>query len=93
MKILGNTAAFVCEHVFGATRPVLYVCRSGGDWQFLCGGDHGPEETPRLVGVGHLIERDPSLETILDLPRGWEAERESALSPWSRTRIPRAETR
>jgi YD repeat-containing protein len=32
-----ETAAYVCSHIFAATRPVLLVSREDGDWQFLCG--------------------------------------------------------
>ena len=52
-------AVFICSHMFENTRPVLYVSKEGGDWQFLCGQtDHG-EENPHVVGIGHLIDRDP----------------------------------
>jgi len=30
-----NSAAFICPHVFEDTRPILYVCREDGDWQFI----------------------------------------------------------
>ena len=79
--------AYVCSHVFRATRPVLFVSREDGDWQFLCGGSHASDETPRVVGQNHLIERDPSLSDLMDLPVEWEAERDTTESPWTRRRL------
>jgi hypothetical protein len=78
--------AFICSHIFDNTRPVLLVMNTDGDWQFLCGGIH-EGETPRVVGINHLLDRDPSLRSVLDLPNNWEAERESLWSPWQRRPI------
>ena len=77
-------AAYVCSHVFEHTRPVLLVARDDGDWQFLCGGAHAPDELPRVVGLNHLIDADPSLRQALDLPIDWEAERAFVGGPWTR---------
>jgi hypothetical protein len=77
---------FCCEHVFRHERPVLYVCREDGDWQFLCGqSDHSQSSDPLAVGVGHLIESDPSLSVLADLPANCEAERKSKVDEWVRT--------
>ena len=76
-----NLGVFVCPHVFQNTRPVLYVCREDGDWQFLCGDtDHGSDG--HLVGVGHLTERDPTLHELSDLKPNCGAEREGIGAPW-----------
>lgn len=74
--------AFVCSHVFNKTRPILYVSRADGDWQFLCGGTHPADEVPHLIGINHLFEEDPTLEVLRSLPPEWEAERETANSLW-----------
>jgi hypothetical protein len=60
----------------------LLVVKSDGDWQFLCGDIH--DEIPVVVGINHLLDRDPTLREIMDLPDNWEAERESPQSPWQR---------
>lgn len=79
---------FCCEHVFRHERSVLYVCREDGDWQFLCGqGDHAKTRDPMVVGVGHLIEWDPSLRALSDLPANFEAERGYQGDGWIRTPI------
>jgi hypothetical protein len=77
--------AYVCTHVFEDTRPVLLVDRADGDWCFLCGDLHQDEPSSiRVVGAGHILERDPTLQPILDLPANWEAEREHVGAPWIR---------
>jgi len=78
-----NLAAFVCPHVFEDTRPILYVCRENGDWQFLCGADDHDGQC-HVVGVGHLQDRDHRVSEVADLPEDWEAERDSTDSPWVR---------
>ena len=70
--------AYVCSHVFENTRPIRLVSRDGWDWQYLCGGEHDEEETPSVVGVNHLLERDPTLAELQDLEAEWEAERADA---------------
>lgn len=84
--------AYVCIHVFEHERPVLLVSREDGDWCLLCGDFH--EQSPdeyRVVGIGHFIERDASLQDVLDLHPNWEAERESVNSPWHRRPVPAQE--
>lgn len=76
--------AYVCPHVFAKSKPVLYVCRTDGDWQLLCGLDHDAAELPRVVGLNHFLDEDPSLLALLDLPPDWDAERASLDSPWKR---------
>jgi hypothetical protein len=81
--------AFVCSHVFEGHRSILLVSRAEGDWQFICGGAHDEADVPRVVGLNHLIEDDPSLSEILDLPSDWEAERETQGGRWQRRPIAR----
>jgi hypothetical protein len=77
-----EVAAYVCSHIFENTRPILLVSRAGGDWQCLCGGQHEAGEIPKVVGLNHLLERDPTLLELKNLPGEWEAERTSANEPW-----------
>lgn len=80
-------AAFICSHVYEGKRPVLLVIKEGGDWQFLCGGEHPDEEVPHVVGLLHLLEKDPTLSEVLDIPDGCEAERSDRYSPWIKTKL------
>lgn len=82
-----HSVAFVCHHVFRGQHPVLLVSREGGDWQFLCGGYHAEEDRPHVVGLSHLLERDPTLAEVSDLPKDWEAERAKVGAAWTRSEI------
>ena len=82
-----ETPCYICLHVFENSRPVLLVSKEGGDWQFLCGGEHGQDELPRVVGINHLLSRDNTLLELLDLNDNWEAERKSLKDPWTRRKI------
>jgi hypothetical protein len=79
--------AYVCSHIFSNTMPILLVSRAEGDWQCLCGQTHSKDEIPKVVGLNHLLERDPSLSQLRDLPVDWEAERASILDQWIRTEL------
>jgi len=81
--------AYVCLHIFDASRPVLLVSRSEGDWSFLCGAEHEQKaENYRVVGRGHILDRDPTLSELADLAPDWEAERTSISDAWVRRPIP-----
>jgi hypothetical protein len=77
-----NLGVFVCSHVFSQERPILLVVHNDDEWQFLCGGAHPENETPNVVGVGHLIRRDPTIEEVAHIPNGTEAERVSVVHSW-----------
>lgn len=87
MAIDPHQKSYVCTHVFAESRPVLLVSRPDGDWCFLCGAEH-PEDASayRVVGVGHVFEKDPTLQPLEDLAPDWEAEREGVGKPWIRTK-------
>lgn len=78
--------AYICIHVFEKTRPVLLVSRPEGDWCFLCGDVHEDDVSAiRIVGIGHLVEYDPTLAEVLDLEPDWDAERNGAGAKWIRS--------
>lgn len=55
---------------------------------FTCGKpDHGGSDDYCVVGVGHLVEGDPSINECTDLPNGFEAERAAVGQPWLRSPI------
>ena len=63
------------------TQPVLDGARvrdvhhdQDGDWQVLCGTTLATEDA-RIVHLAPLVELDPSLASLADLPRGWWAGR------------------
>jgi hypothetical protein len=83
MKFKSNLGVFVCPHIFQDSRPILLVIHDEGDWQCLCGEDDH-DEKGHLVGMGHLTDRDSSINELVDLPNGFEAGRDSVSSDWVR---------
>jgi hypothetical protein len=68
--------------------PVLLVTHDADEprgWQFLNGqGDTDDPADGIPVHVEHVIERDPSLTELADLPAGWRAWRSSVADAWTR---------
>ncbi|AGN70618.1 hypothetical protein B2K_38890 [Paenibacillus mucilaginosus K02] len=58
--------------------PILYVTHDEDDgmWQFLDGGETKEEEA-RLLSLKEMVNIDPSLIQLSDLPLGWIMERQS----------------
>ncbi|AMV37267.1 hypothetical protein [Planctomyces sp. SH-PL62] len=80
-----NVAALTVRQIIHEDEPILLVCRDAedGSWQFLAGG---PFEVADglLVSLRTLVERDPRLAELADLPPGWQAWRPRPDSPWER---------
>jgi hypothetical protein len=76
-----HTGVCLSETVNNGTEPVTFVLRDAedGSWQFL--GD-----SPVISCFHHLLDRDPSLFELADLPLGWYAERDKVGEPWVRRR-------
>jgi hypothetical protein len=82
-----NRVAFVTRPLLEENRPVLLVSHDpDGDWQFLCGTTNETSEG-RLVSLGNILEIDPTLSTLADLPTGWQASRSAVGEPWQRVRV------
>lgn len=77
-----DVAAICCIHVL-QDRPVLRVTHDedDGGWQILCGGTHTDSDA-KLVCLGCMVQREPALLQLSQLPLGWCANRESPASPW-----------
>lgn len=83
-----ETKAYVCVDVFDHSKPVLYVTRPDGSWCALCGDDHPDDASEyRVVGLGHLVQHDPTLHDVLDLGPAEEAERVGTDAPWIRSSL------
>lgn len=69
--------------------PVLLVSHDAEDglWQFLT-GDEVQASDARMTTLGEMLQLDPTLAALADLPRGWQATRADAESPWERSPIP-----
>ncbi|MCI5078317.1 hypothetical protein [Oricola sp.] len=90
-KLPSNHKTYICKHVFNTDRPVAYVVVEDGDLSLLCGCyDH--EESARdykVVGLAHLIKRQPDILEIGELFDGWQAERLED-GCWHKSPIPEA---
>lgn len=79
-----ETKSYVCLHVFERSRPVRFVYREDDYWCLLCGYDHEGEDYLVVVGLGHVVERDPSIVDVLDLNESEEAARNEVGGAWER---------
>jgi len=81
-----NRATYVCQHVFDCSRDMDYVHYDGdGDIFVTCSGaDHDLSNAKEVhvVGLGHLIARDPTLLDIPELSSGAWAERDESDRGW-----------
>jgi len=80
-----NCAAITVRQIIHENHPVLYVTHDADDhgWQFLT-LDVPRQEDGKVVALGEMIEMDPTLNDLADLPPGWHAWRKSPRDPWIR---------
>jgi hypothetical protein len=80
-----NRACFTTRPVLEEGHPILLVSHdTDGDWQFLCGTTNRTEDG-KIVSLGAMFRRDPSIGELADLPEGCRAKRKDAQSPWIRS--------
>lgn len=73
-----ETTSIVCGHVFRAEREIeVVIHHSDGLWQLVCGKHDHPDDCSdfEAVGLEHLVERQPNVTELSELPRGWLAEK------------------
>ena len=82
-----NVATVTVEQIICGNEPILLVCRDAedGGWQFLT-GEIVEVANAMLVGLKHIVEIDPSVVELADLPEGWSATREFVGGPWTRAK-------
>ena len=70
------------------SEPILHVIHDSDDhgWQFIGSGD-GTFENGKVVALHEVVELDPSVLQLADLPVGWRALRDSPERPWKREAI------
>lgn len=65
---------------------ILYVShdKRDGVWQFHTGlmGTELEESDARVVALQRILELDPSIEQLAELPLGWVATRENVSNGW-----------
>ncbi len=80
-----HTKVFISKPVQEDKEWITYVTHdlSDGAWQIL--GETGVEGGgPELACLHHMVEKDPTLAELADLPKGWYAERTAPGTPWER---------
>jgi len=80
-----HTKVFISKAIQERTEWVTFVTHdlSDGAWQIL--GETGIENGgPELVCLHHMVEKDPTLVELADLPLGWYAERNAPGESWRR---------
>jgi len=80
-----NVATFTVRQVLEGS-PILHVSHDADDgaWQFLTAGET-QEEDARVVGLGTVVDLDPTIMELADLPLGWRAWRDTPEGPWRRS--------
>jgi hypothetical protein len=80
-----NVTAITTVKVLEEDQPILLVTHDEEDgmWQVLCGITNDPEDG-RIVCLGCLYDRDPTIGELADLPLGWRAWREAIGTAWYR---------
>jgi hypothetical protein len=74
-----NVAAITTRQALREGLPILCVVHYGDDhsWSFTCGTTNDPSDA-LVVSMECIVEHDPTLIDIANLPPGWGAYRE----PW-----------
>jgi hypothetical protein len=80
-----NAASFTTTFVLDGS-PILRVYHDyDGGWQFHGSPDHrATTDVARVVSLGSMVDRDPSLAQLHNLAWGWRATRDSVDAPWVR---------
>lgn len=80
-----HTGVYTTKRIMDGEDPITYVCHDeeDGAWQF-----HGPSESSpesaTLLCFHHIVDKDPTIGDLVDLPKGWCAWRSTPAEPWIR---------
>ena len=81
-----NAAAISLRQIVDGAAPVLLVTHDEDDhgWQFLDNSAEPKVEDAVVVCMSHVVDSDPTLFEVSDLPPGWRAWREYVGAKWLR---------
>lgn len=84
-----HTGVYTLKRIMNGEEPVLYVKHdaSDGAWQFHGAGQSRVEDAV-LICFHHIVDKDPSIKQLADLPLGWRAWRGNVSKPWEREQAP-----
>ena len=79
-----NVATFTTWSVLRGVEPILNVAHHDGDgsWSFV--GVEFDMNDAAIVSLEEIVNIDPSIASLADLPEGWRAWREDREAPWRR---------
>ena len=82
-----NTAVITNVRILDGTAWVHYVTHDEDDgaWQFHPASGQATMKEAAVTSLKRIVEIDPRIEELADLPLGWHAWREEEESPWTRT--------
>lgn len=80
-----DLAVFTVDGITNGQQPVLDVYHQvfDGAWQFVTGQEFELEDG-KFVRLFEVVEQDPTLLEVANLPLGWQAERPSVGAPWTK---------
>ena len=81
-----NTAVFTSSRVLDGKDWVHYVSHDADDgaWQFHPYDGQTTEEDAKVVSLKSMLEIEPRVAELADLPLGWYAWRQDQGSDWQR---------
>jgi hypothetical protein len=81
-----NIAVFTTADVLRLRHPILHVSHDeeDGAWQFHAGAQQTSASDALVVALSEMVEHDPTICEVADLPCGWYAERDRIGSAWRR---------
>jgi hypothetical protein len=81
-------AVLVTREVLERSEPILHVTHDSDDhgWQFI-GSTDGTPKNGRVIALHEVVELDPSVLQLADLPVGSRAVRNTIAHPWKRETI------
>ena len=81
---LPNTAVITTKYVLNNKSPILYVYHyDDGTWQFSGKETNLKNEDYRVLSLEEIIDMDPTVLDVANLPNQMQAYRESTNSEWT----------
>jgi hypothetical protein len=82
-----NVAVFTTEEILSGSSPILHVVHDidDGAWQFHSGGLTDLSKA-KVVSLRKIVQLDPTICDLADLPLGWVATRQEKNAAWIRTK-------
>lgn len=78
-----NEVVITCIHILEQNKSVFCLSHDeDGIWQALCGDVHKTDEA-RIISLKELIRIDKTIESVINMPKGYYTIRNSELDCWN----------